>query len=77
MNVCLKNMKSDDKFGILLFVLGLCFTFYLTYTCFHYIQIWGDEIYTLVMLNSPLSDMINIGVGDVLGNRNEMVLAFF
>lgn len=65
MNVCLKNMKSDDKFGILLFVLGLCFTFYLTYTCFHYIQIWGDEIYTLVMLNSPLSDMINIGVGDV------------
>ena len=58
-------MKSDDKFGILLFVLGLCFTFYLTYTCFHYIQIWGDEIYTLVMLNSPLSDMINIGVGDV------------
>lgn len=60
------NEKSfDDKLGIALIIIGLFFLLLMSYTGFNNLSVWYDAIFSIRLVQLPLSQLFIEGVSDV------------
>lgn len=63
----LNNFKnnSEDKLGIILFIIGLIFLIITSYIGLTKLGLWYDEFYSIAYSQLPISEMIGLGSKDV------------
>ena len=59
------KFKNEDYAGLILFIIGLFYLVFITYTGFNNWGVWFDEIFSFRMIQLPIHDMINLGISDV------------
>jgi len=63
--MALLNGSSDEKFGIILTIIGLIFLIITTYIGFTTFGVWSDEIFSILMINLPFKQFLAKGFTDV------------
>ena len=59
------KFKSNDRFGIVLYVIGVIFLIITSYIGLSGIGLWADEIYTLAIVQMPFNSFLASALGDV------------
>ena len=61
----LKNKTTEDKIGIIFYILGLIYIGILTYIGLTKLGLWYDEIFSIGISQLPLNELMDLGTRDV------------
>lgn len=59
------NLSNEDKTGLILYSIGIIFLLITTFVGLTRMGLWIDELYTIRIIQLPIADLINLGMGDV------------